>query len=144
MDRREFVKHSSFAAAGSLLPSSVAVAESAQPVKPEYIRKDFPPFEVAPCRGVRYTDLVPDTLEIAERARLGINCLTGTTDSAADHEIYWWVDFYRNPPTMKHDYNDWCQNVEGMMESLALLRIASGSEQNSHVDRVWMEVLLKS
>jgi len=144
MDRREFVKHSSFAAAGSLLPSSVAVAESAQPVKAEYIRKDFPPFEVAPCRGVRYTDLVPDTLEIAERARLGINCLTGTTDSAADHEIYWWVDFYRNPPTMKHDYNDWCQNVEGMMESLALLRIASGSEQNSHVDRVWMEVLLKS
>jgi hypothetical protein len=45
---------------------------------------------------------------------------------------------------MMHDYNDWCQNVEGMIESLPLLRIASGSDLNSDVDRAWMETLLKS
>ena len=80
----------------------------------------------------------------AERAKLGINCLTEITDPNADHEIYWFADFHRNPPVMVHDFNDWCQNVEGFYESLALLRVASGSELNSNVDKVWMEVLLKS
>jgi hypothetical protein len=87
---------------------------------------------------------VPDTLDIAERAQLGINCLTGITDPEADYEIYWFADFFRNPPVMMHDFNDWCQNVEGMTESLPLLRIASGSDLNNNVDRVWMETLLKS
>ncbi len=87
---------------------------------------------------------MPDTLDIAERAQLGINCLTGITDPKADCEIYFGVQFFRNPPVMAHDFSDWCQNVEGMIESLPLLRIASGSDLNSNVDRVWMETLLKS
>jgi hypothetical protein len=44
---------------------------------------------------------------------------------------------------MQHDFSDWVQNVEGLMESLPLLRVATGSTQNDHVDPVWMSVLLK-
>jgi hypothetical protein len=109
----------------------------------EYIRKEIPRFEVPPYRGAGYEDTVPDTLDIAERARLGINCLTGITDEQADCEIFWFADFHRNPPVMLHDFNDWCQNVEGMMEGLPLLRVASGSSFHDEVDPVWMATLLK-
>jgi hypothetical protein len=109
-----------------------------------YIRKDTPVFEIPPCRGARYPDSVPDTLDIAERAELGIHALTSVTDPRADYEIYFGVSVLRNPPVMAHDFSDWCQNVESMMEALPLLRLATGSSLNSEVDPVWMKTLLKS
>lgn len=148
MNRRDFVGHGVKGFAGAWAASHLSFASDKAPQhvnpKTEYIQEKIPQFEIAACRGVRYDDKVPDTLDIAERAKLGISCLTGITDPEADSEIFWWADFHRNPPVMVHDYNDWCQNVEGMMESLALLRIATGSDLNSNVDTVWMEVLLKS
>jgi hypothetical protein len=93
---------------------------------------------------MHYEDRVPDTLDIAERARLGVHCMTAITDPSADYEIYWTAHFDQNPPAMVHDVNDWCQNSEGMLESLPLLRMASGSDEGSYVDRVWMQALLKS
>jgi hypothetical protein len=144
MDRREFVKDSLVVIGGALLPAKIALAKPIEPSRNWYMREKIPEFEIAPWRGMRYDDKIPDTLDIAERAKLGINCLTGITDPAADSEIFWSADFHRNPPVMSHDYSDWCQNVEGMMESLALLRSATGSDLNNNVDRVWTEVLLKS
>ena len=144
MDRRQFAKGSLVMVGGSLLPMNVARACPTENFKTEYIREKIPAFEIPPYHGEQYEDRVPDTLDIAERAKLGINCLTGITDPEADHEIYWYANFFRNPPVMMHDYNDWCQNVEGLTESLPLLRIASGSDQNGNVDRFWMEALLQS
>jgi hypothetical protein len=144
MDRRDFIQDSLFLTGTMLMPVNRAWASTAQKLNVGYIREQIPAFDVPPYAGARYTDEIPDTLDIAERARLGINCLTGITDPLADHEIFWFADFYRDPPVMVHDFSDWCQNVEGMMESLPLLRIASGSDQNSDVDRIWMETLLKS
>ncbi len=143
MDRRQFVKGSLMMAGGTALPANLSPVPSGENLKVNYIRQDIPAFEMPPCHGDRYEDQVPDTLDIAERCELGVNCLTGITDPSADFEIYWTADFFRNPPVMMHDFNDWRQNVEGMMESLALLRLATGSDLNSHVDRVWAETLLK-
>jgi len=144
MDRRGFVKTSLTVAGSSLLPRRPADAHSPESTKIGYFREKVPEFAALDYEGTRYEDRVPDTLDIAERAKLGINCLTRITDPTMDFEIYWFADFFRNPPIMKHDYSDWCQNVEGMTESLPLLRIASGSGLNSHVDKIWMETLLKS
>jgi hypothetical protein len=144
MDRREFIQDSLIVTGGLLLPASRGWASGTGNLHVSYIRETIPSFEIPPYAGERYEDEVPDTLDIADRARLGINCLTGITDPKADHEIFWSADFFRDPPVVGHDWSDWCQNVEGMMESLALLRLASGSDQNSNVDRVWMETLLKS
>ncbi len=154
MDRRRFVKSSLLTVGGLSLPSGLeatpprgrgpAASTPNDKFKIEYMRKEVPQFEIPPYRGASYEDTVPDTLDIAERARLGINCLTRITDPNADCEIYFFVDFHRNPPVMAHDFSDWCQNVEGMLESLPLLRIASGSDLNDNVDKVWMESLLKS
>ena len=38
-------------------------------------------------RGERYEDTVPDTIDIAESARLAINALTGALDPNMDHEL---------------------------------------------------------
>jgi hypothetical protein len=143
--RRQFIQDSFMAAAGTALLSSHGIpAYAADNLVIQYIREKIPAFEIPPYRGERYKDQVPDTLDIAERALLGINCLTGITDPLADREIFWFADFHRNPPVMVHDFSDWCQNVEGMMESLTLLRALTGSDLNSNVDKIWMETLLKS
>jgi hypothetical protein len=110
----------------------------------EYIRDSAPHFEIPPYLGARYEDSVPDTLDIAERAGLGVHLLTSITDPHADDEIYWLVDFSRNPPVMLHDFNDWVTNCEGLMEALPLLRQATGSSLNDQVDRAWMTSLLRS
>jgi hypothetical protein len=57
---------------------------------------------------------VPYTLDLAERARLAVNGLTGITDRDADYEIYSRADFFRNPPVMRHDFNEWVQIGEGL------------------------------
>ena len=78
-----------------------------------YIRDSAPEFHIPPYRGERYEDTVPDTLDIAERAKLGIHLLTAITDPRAGYEIYWSANFLRNPPIMSHDFNDWVQNSQG-------------------------------
>ena len=109
-----------------------------------YIRESAPEFHIPPYSGVRYEDTVPDTLDIAERAKLGIHVLTAITDPRAGYEIYWSADFARNPPVMSHDFSDWVQTSEGFVEALPLLRLASGSSLNDHVDPVWMSGILRS
>ncbi|HEV2383335.1 MAG TPA: hypothetical protein VG206_26520 [Terriglobia bacterium] len=161
MRRRDFVKASLAGITGALLEwcnknkvvvsptgfsASYNVPTSLPPgkLRVQYIRENIPSFHVPSLHGKRYDDVVPDTLDIAERGKLCINALTSITDSNADQEVYWLATFYRNPPAMVHNFNDWVQNVEGMMESLPLLRVATGSTQNHHVDPVWMAAQLKT
>jgi len=106
----------------------------------EYIRKESLQFEIPEYKGERYEALVPDTLELQERAALAINGLTGPTDPEADYEIYWYVFLHGNRPVMSRDLNHQVQLV--MQRALPLMRIISGSEHNMEVERRWLEVLL--
>ena len=92
-----------------------------------------------PYHGQRYADNIPDTLDIAERAALAVNGVTGPMDPEAEYELYWAVRFYHNPPFMYHDWNDWCEYK--FWEALPLLRLISGSELRNHIDPVWMQRL---
>jgi hypothetical protein len=107
-----------------------------------YIRQDIPAVDIPPYSGQTYTDLVPDTLDLAERIALAVNGVTGPTDPQADCEIYFWANFFHQPPVFTHDWSDWCQAK--FYEALPLLRIASGSTLNSQVDETWKEVILRS
>lgn len=107
-----------------------------------YIRQDIPSISIPPNPGQSYEDLVPDTLDIAERIELAVNGVTGPTDPQIDHEIYFWANFFHQPPVMTHDFSDWCQPK--FMEALPLLRLASGSRLNSQVDEAWKDALLRS
>jgi hypothetical protein len=110
----------------------------------DYPTKNIPEIAAPNVHGARYEDNIPDTLDVTSRAELAINALTGITDPTADYEVYWQTELFRNPPIMMHDHNDWVQSVEGFMEALPLLRSATGSSLNTHVDPVWMQVNLKT
>ncbi|MGH9529861.1 MAG: hypothetical protein ACRD2S_08095 [Terriglobales bacterium] len=148
MNRRQFVSKTLWGlgalAAQRRLSASEQIGGKHPSSSIQYIRKNPPAFEIPSYRGQVYSDNVPDTLDIAEHAKLGVHALTSITDPAFDYEIYWSCNFFRNPPVMKHDFNDWVQNQEGLMEALPLLRNATGDDSNAEVDRGWMESTLKS
>lgn len=147
MDRRYFLKRSLTACGVLAMPSRGRAANgssAADKFNIQYLRQDVPHFEIPPYRGKTYDDRVPDTLDLTERLKLGIHGLTGITDPRADYEIYWLADFFRNPPVVAHDFSDWVQIQEGLMEALPLLRNATGDALNSHVDPVWIGSMLKS
>ena len=106
-----------------------------------HIRQRIPSFDVPEYRGRRYEAMVPDTLDIQERISLAVNGLTGPTDPDKDHLLYFRVNFRSNPPSMSHGPSDICQMK--FMEALPLMRLASGSALNDHVDPVWMATALR-
>ena len=161
MQRRDLLKAAIIAVSGNLLAddkknggvvSQSGFSESFPPpanlppgkLTVQYIRENIPSFQAPAVKGTRYIDTVPDTLDIAERAKLCVNTMTSIADANADQEVYWLATFYQNPPVMRHDFSDWVQSVEGMMEALPLVRVATGSTQNDHVDATWMRVQLKT
>jgi len=105
-----------------------------------YIRPKIPEFDMPSYNGERYEALVPDTLDLQERAALAVNVLTRATDPEADYEMYFSVDIRRNPPMMDHNFSDVC--IGKFMEALPLMRLVSGNKNNLEVDRRWREVTL--
>ena len=109
--------------------------------KMRYLQDKFPSFAVPPYEGRRYEDLVPDTLDIQERIGLAVNGLTGPTDPDLDYMMYFGVTFRAHPPIMSHGKSDVC--TAKFMEALPLMRLASGSALNDHIDPVWMAAGLR-
>jgi hypothetical protein len=109
----------------------------------QYIRKDIPKIEYPPFRGTHYAALVPDTLDVAERARFGIHGMTSCTDPASDYEIYGngWPS--KGLLTMAHSYHDYNGGQPKWIEALCALRMASGSMENIEVDQKMMETLFR-
>ncbi len=62
-----------------------------------YIQPDIPNVEMPPFRGEHYDSMVPDTLDLAERARLALHAMTELTDPDADHEPFWQVQLLPIP-----------------------------------------------
>ena len=106
-----------------------------------YVQSEIPEFEITAYEGQRYQSMAPDTLDLAERARLVIHGMTEATNPEADFEPYMQVWFDRRPPQMWHD---WCGPgiMMKFLEATPLMRIVSGSHLNSHVDRKWAEATL--
>ena len=92
----------------------------------------------------RYVDSVPDTLDLAERASLAINGLTGAVDRDRAYEIYFIVRFCTNPPHMYHDTTGWPTNNPKFAESLPMMRLMSGSEQNTDDERRMIESMVRA
>jgi len=116
-------------------------AESGRKANITYINPDTPHVRLPGYDGQRCDALVPDTLDLQDMARLAVNGLTEPTDAEADYEIYWKVCLRSDPPFMVHEESDIVQAK--FMEALPLLRLVSGSTQNLHVEKRWMEVLLQ-
>ena len=146
VERRTFLKMAAGVAAGSSAHAATAAESNSAPAgkqkrKIVYINPKVPSIKLPAYEGQRYEAVVPDTLDLAERAALGVHGLTGPLDPDADYELYWYAVFRRNPPIMWHNFNDTVQIQ--FQESLPLMRLASGSHQNEQVDQRWMEVVIQ-
>jgi len=124
---------------GKLYAKALALARktiSAGRTPIQYIRPSVPPVEIPRYRGHRYEATVPATLDLAERARIAVEgVLTTSTDPDYDNEVYIQADMNWQPPIMYHSFHDFNGCQPKYLESLALLRSASGSEENLDVDR---------
>lgn len=103
--------------------------------KEQAIEKRF----VTPPKGKFYEATVPDTLDLADRAALAINCLTGALDPDYGYELYFVARFNANPPFMHHEASGLPTNNPKFAESLPMMRLMSGSAQNLDLERRMME-----
>jgi hypothetical protein len=94
---------------------------------------------VPPPKGKFYEATAPDTLDLADRAGLAINCLTGALDPDYGYELYFAVRFTAQPPFMLHDSGGLTTINPKFAESLVMMRLMSGSDQNLDIERGMME-----
>ncbi len=108
----------------------------------EWIDPTAPPVAIPPYRGQQYEVMVPDTLDVAEMARLAINGLTRPLDPADDFSLYWIVSYQTQPCTMRKE--DYPHLQTKFMEAMPLIRLMTGSNENEVVDATWMNCLVRS
>jgi hypothetical protein len=91
-------------------------------------------YDIPPYTGQRYTDRVPDTLDLAERARLALNALTRPVDPERDYSLYFLATWNQNPPVLRHEAgSDDC--LGKFIGPQVLNRIVSGSDANLDLER---------
>ena len=94
--------------------------------------------------GARYSAVIPDTLDLAERAALAINGLGGTVDPALGYTPFGIIHFTTKTPHMLHwaTADVTCNTKYG--ESFPMLRLMSGSSQHTEIESRHRAALLAS
>jgi hypothetical protein len=92
--------------------------------------------------GDYYEVTAPNTLDLAERAALAINGLTGTLDLQRNYELYFRVYFYTNPAYLFHDTTGFPTNNPKFTESLPMMRVMSGNDQSLDIDDGMMKAMV--
>lgn len=117
--------------------SRVLVPDPKVPSKAEidYINPSPPDFTLPNYSGKSYEALVPNTLDLAERARLAINGLTQMLNPNIDYQLYFSVHAMADPPTMIHTGASDLNTVGKFQEVLPLMRTMCGSTQGLDAER---------
>lgn len=89
-----------------------------------------------------FSATVPDTLDLVDYSNYGINGLTQTLDPAFDYEMFFRVYLNTNPPYLEDDTTGLPTNNPKFGESLAMMRVMSGSDRFSDVDKKMMKMML--
>ena len=127
MKRREFLKSTVAAGTVAGVPAWTA-AESSK--REENAVKDLGSDVYA---GRRYEALVPDTLDLAKRAELGISGIAGTIDPGPNWDMFFLVRYTCKTPYMAHHAADsTCDTFFG--ESLPMLRTMCGTDLHADVE----------
>src|SRR4051812_29954316 len=142
MNRRKFLETSARAAVAgaslSVLPrGSCAVLSSATDAPSLGLESE------TALNGEHYEAELPETLDLAERARIAINGLTRGVDPEHDYEHYFLTLFMKDPPEMWHTGSGdmSCCNPK-WSESLPMMRIMSGSKLNVDVEQKMMDAMV--
>jgi len=87
---------------------------------------------------------IPDTLDLADRAALALHALTGALDPDYGYELYFVVQFCRNPAVMIHEGTGLATNNPKFAEAQAMMRVMSGSDFNLDIQHAMMDCMLKN
>jgi hypothetical protein len=113
----------------------IAVAGSFGPV--------VPALAAARANESRSESEVPNTLELADRAALSVNALTGAVDTAnPDYETYQSGHIDHHPPYMNHRWGGPC--LQKPVHALPMMRIMSGSKLHADYDQKMMEGMIRN
>jgi hypothetical protein len=94
--------------------------------------------------GSRYRAEVPDTLDLAERARIGLHGLVGSLDPEGIHEMYFIMGLGCRPPYMYKDTTGWPTNNPKFAESFPMMRVMSGSDHGVVLEADMMRIMLEA
>lgn len=92
-------------------------------------------------KGAHYDATVPDTLDLAERARLSVQGLTSFLNAQANYAPYGHAYFNANPPYMS-DLPGGPPNWGKIAESLVLARLMCGSSENLDIEAATLRGML--
>ncbi len=92
--------------------------------------------------GKYYEDTVPDTLDLAECGRLGLNHFTNTIRAELNYEMPFFGDFrYTRPADMRAFMGSLTCCQSKVMEAMPFLRVMSGSIQKIEVEAKMVEMM---
>ncbi len=93
--------------------------------------------------GIYFGAEVPDTLDLAERARLGLNYFSNITDPNLDYEMYFGGDFDQtNPPSLYAHVTSLGACQCKAMEAMCFERLMSGSQQELEREARMLEMMV--
>ncbi len=118
---------------------------SATALSPLVLSANFPTASgFSPSRSSQgnYGTIVPDTLELSDRAGFALNALAGTLDPENKYEIYFVARFFANPPYMYHETTGLPTNNPKYAESFPMMRVMTGSDRFLDVERGMMDAML--
>ena len=131
MRRRDFLAATAAVALPLMSRTSATAADGEPAAEAAEIKTDadlFSQHELKPV-GKYYEATVPDTLDLAERARLAVRGLLNFADPARSHENYQMGFFNTQPAYMSHFGAVGC-NWGKITESILMTRHMSGSTEN--------------
>ena len=149
MDRRQFLKVASAGLVAASLKTRSLFAKSEAGLRAgnpaiKYIRENVPLYEMPAYRGRYYNVWVPDTLDLAERARISLaGALTRQCDPLHDYETYQEAEIAGHPPFMYHSFHDFNGCQPKYLEILPLFRLMTGSSVNMDSDIGMFNALLR-
>ena len=138
MDRRAFL-HGSLAGAALLGGAGAfgSARSSEAPINQEVIAPSVAaglPSAASPF---------PDTLDLADRGRLAINGLTSSVDLDDHYNMYFLVRWAAKPAYLLHmDIGDFLCCQPKWLESLPMMRVMSGSDQNLDIEKKMMQAVV--
>ena len=91
--------------------------------------------------GTYYKAVVPATLELAERARLAVNAITGAADPHNNYEVFQCGHCDQQPANFNHNHGGPC--LAKAIDVLPRMRRMSGSHQNEDFDRKIVNSMLR-
>ena len=94
--------------------------------------------------GERYEATVPDTLDLADRARLAINGLGGSSDIEFPHHHYFYIRYRARPPYMYHWGANDTSCTPKFAESFPMMRMMCDSDQYLDLERAQMQGLVEN